>query len=79
MPVYSNMKLFLHKSATYVLSIFQTTGSEILRKKYSIHAVTLCPVLFTVPNIITVFLPCLLNSTPSNCYCIAINERMIGE
>jgi hypothetical protein len=43
-------------------------------KEISIHAVALCPVLFAVPKNI-VSLPCLLNSTISNWYCIALNER----
>ena len=50
MPVYSNMEVFLHQSATSVLPIFQTTGSEVLRKKYQFTAVALCPVLFAVPK-----------------------------
>jgi len=45
----------------------------------SIPAVTLCPVLFAVPKNITVCLPCLLNSTISNWYCIALNERISVE
>jgi len=50
-----------------------------LDKKISIHAVTLCPVLFPVPQNIIVCLPCLLNNTISNWYCIALNVTVIGE
>ena len=48
-------------------------------KEISVHALALCSVLFPVLKNIIVCLPCLLNNTISNCYCIALNERIIGE
>jgi len=51
MPVYSNMKVFVHQIATSVIPIFQTIGSEISKKKYQFtlwHCALFC---FLFPRI----------------------------